>query len=78
MWAICIRTKVGVMPRENEEDVYSTSQLAALAGVTKSAVALACKEGRIDGAYQFWGRWVIPKEGGDKYIALIKKNDLAT
>ena len=56
-------------------DVYTPTSLANAAGVTRSAVTKACREGRIPGSYRVLTRWIIPKAAGDSYIAYIKNSD---
>ena len=41
-------------------NIYLPSQLAQKTGLTLQAITKACREGRIEGAYQIGNRWIIP------------------
>jgi hypothetical protein len=61
------------MAKQNNGEVYTVSQLAALAGVKRQSVLGAIHADRLPGSYKAGNIWVIPKSSGDAYIEEIKK-----
>lgn len=51
----------------NPNDYLTIEDAAQLLGFNKDTVSRLCRQGKIDGAFRFGSRWLIPKESAEKY-----------
>ncbi len=51
----------------NPNDYLVVEEAARLLGFNVGTVSRLCRQGKIEGAYRFGGRWVIPRESVKSY-----------
>ena len=56
-------------------NLLTTQQVAARLGIHLNNISLRCRQGKIPGAVQIGGRWLIPEEAlGEIQVQPQKKN----
>ena len=55
--------------------LLTTQQAADLLGINLNNISLRCRQGKIPGAVQIGGRWLIPEESLDEIRAYPEKKN---
>jgi len=55
--------------------LFTTKQAADLLGINLNNISLRCRQGKISGAVQIGGRWLIPEESLDEIKAYPEKKN---
>ena len=55
--------------------LLTTQQAADLLGINLNNISLRCREGKIKGAVQIGGRWLIPEESLEEIRAYPEKKN---
>jgi excisionase family DNA binding protein len=55
--------------------LLTTQQAADLLGINLNNISLRCRQGKIPGAVQIGGRWLIPEESLEKIRAYPEKKN---
>jgi len=58
----------------DESDYRSPAQIAARWGCSRERVAQLCRDGRVAGAMQIAGRWLIPRRARPPAAIKIRSN----